>query len=148
MIYFHAWHHIIDSVLLVMYSGLSTCFNLYTMFSILFFFFSVAAAVCALRFIYYHHKDKHVVPTAFKYVNFFCICPFFFPILLSLQFSRTVCFFFASCRYVCFFAYIFFFYPHSLCHVICIPNVYIHFILNSLRMKVLCHFPLFSLCNF
>lgn len=57
MLYFLAWHHIIDSVPRVLSCGLYAIYNISTF--------------CLLRFIYYHHKDEHVVPAAFKYVNFF-----------------------------------------------------------------------------
>lgn len=85
-LYFHASHHIIDSVLFDLSCGLFIQFTTFSRF----FFFSASLFVvvtCLVSFII-SHKDEHVVLAAFKYVSFFlCICLQF----SSLQFCP--CFF-------------------------------------------------------
>lgn len=131
MLYFLAWHHIIDSVPRVLSCGLYAIYNISTF--------------CLLRFIYYHHKDEHVVPAAFKYVNFFfffcisvCVFIYVFPRLWSMP--PAPCYFFRFpilCGYfVLFLLFVRWFFISS-------------FICKFTRtVAVLCHFSLFGLCNF
>lgn len=98
---------------------------------------------CALRFIYYHHchhhQDEHAVPTAFKYVKFlFCmsirisICP-------THSFASVFpVYFFFRCLFSSLRLYIFF--SLSLIIILYILCFIYIFILNSLQLKVLCHF--------